>query len=70
MTAAPIVIQAADNEFATEDVSAVFSAAEIPAQGGVVVAAGVGSRASCPWPPTPDHPETSGTILVLGPGAA
>ena len=66
-TLVPIVIQTADDQFATEDVSATFSTAEVPAQGQATVrvlhAGRIEYRAS-------EHPEISGTILVLGRGAA
>ena len=67
LTAAPIVIQTADDEFATEDVSAVFSTVEVPALGQATVRVIHAGRIDYT---APDHPGLSGTILVLGRGAA
>jgi hypothetical protein len=66
-TAAPIVIQTAGGQFSTEDVSAVFSTVEIPAQGQTTVRVIHAGRIEYA---APDHPGISGTILVLGRGAA
>jgi hypothetical protein len=66
-TTAPIVIQAADDQFSTEDVSAAFSTVEIPAQGQTTVRVIHAGRIEYT---APDHPGIGGTILVLGRGAA
>jgi hypothetical protein len=67
LTATPLVIQTADDEFATADVSAMFSTVEVSAQGQATVRVIHAGRIDYT---APDHPGMSGTILVLGRGAA
>ena len=66
-TAASIAIQAADDEFSTQDVSAAFGSVEVPAQGQVTLRVIHAGRIDYTLA---DQPGTSGTILVLGRGAA
>jgi hypothetical protein len=66
-TPVPIVVQTAGDQFATQDVSAVFSSLEIPAQAQAtarVIHAGRIAYTAL------DRPGVCGTILVLGRGAA
>jgi hypothetical protein len=62
-----MAIQAGDNQFSTEDMSSAFSSLEVAAHGQVrvrLIHAGLIEYGA------PDHPGISGTILVLGRGAA
>ena len=62
-----MAIQAGDDQFSTEDMSSAFSSLEVAAHGQVMVRlihAGLIEYSA------PDHPGISGTILVLGRGAA
>ena len=62
-----MAIQAGDDQFSTEDVSSAFGTLEVPAHGEVTVRLIHAGRIDYT---APDHPEISGTILVLGRGAA
>ncbi len=66
-TTTPVTIQTADDQFATEDASATFKTIELPAQEQVTVRVLHAGRIDYT---APGRPEISGTILVLGRGAA
>ena len=62
-----MAIQAGDDQFSTEDMSSAFSSLEVAAHGQVMVRL---IHAGLIEYNAPDHPGISGTILVLGRGAA
>ena len=66
-TTTPVVIQTADDQFATEDVSTTLNTVAVPAGGQVTVRVLHAGRIAYT---AADHPEISGTILVVARGAA
>jgi hypothetical protein len=66
-TTARIVIQTAGDQFATQDVSTSFNTVEVPAAGQATVRVIHAGRIAYT---ARDQPGISGTILVLGRGAA
>ena len=66
-TGTTVAIQAGDDQFSTEDMSAAFSTLEVGAHAQVTVRLIHAGRIEYT---SPDHPGISGIILVLGRGAA